>query len=149
MFFPLTVWVEKMNWEDHRPSWSLFLGALEVVQDLKLASMDVFDKANFYQASPRPCRRVRGAKQQLLPSGRVTSQLQRPLLFSQQHHDTLRGGDVGCDSARSCSCQASSWLPAGPGAGLGTAAVLQHQLSTPRAAQPCPSRAQRWCASSL
>lgn len=42
MFFPLTVWVEKIDWEVHLPSRCLFLGALEVVQDLKLASADYF-----------------------------------------------------------------------------------------------------------
>lgn len=77
-FFPLTVWVEKTNWEVQLPSRCLFLGALEVVQDLKLASVDLFfflNKVSFYQATALPCRCVHGTKQQLLQSGGVTFQL--------------------------------------------------------------------------
>lgn len=71
-FFPLIVWMEKTDWEVQLPSRCLFLGALEVVQDLKSTSVNFFDKVSFYQASALPCRCVPGTKQQLLQSDRVT-----------------------------------------------------------------------------
>jgi len=71
------------DWEVQLPSRCLFLGALEVVRDLKFTSVDFFDKVSLYQASTLPCRCVHGTKQQLLQSGRVTFQLQRPKSFSQ------------------------------------------------------------------